>query len=114
MSLRKRRGELRGDTLGDVTSLGGSSSSRMCSLKVRMQGSGSGALSSFEDMLLDVDDGQFLVQFSLFVVLAESFFCSVMSCRLIFSPVNKLPSNTALSLLVSGSGAILCVCAECY
>lgn len=54
MSLRKSRGELRGDTLGDVTSLGGSSSSRMCSLKVRMQGSGSGALSSFEDIVMDV------------------------------------------------------------
>lgn len=57
MSLRKRRGELRGDTLGDVASLGGSSSRRICSLKVRMQGSGSGALSSFDDMLMDVADG---------------------------------------------------------
>lgn len=57
MSLRKRRGELRGDTFGDVASLGGSSSRRMCSLKVRMQGSGSGALSSFADILMDADDG---------------------------------------------------------
>ncbi len=58
MSLRKRRGELRGDILGEVMrllpapSLGGSSSKCMCSLKVRMQGSNSGALSSLDDMVM--------------------------------------------------------------
>lgn len=45
-------GELRGEIFGEVLlfpdSLGGSSSKCMCSLKVRMQDSGSGAVSSFE------------------------------------------------------------------
>lgn len=58
ISLRKRRGELLGDSLGDVAPLlppttpgilGGSSSRCMCSLKVRMQESIS-TLSSLDDM----------------------------------------------------------------
>lgn len=57
-SLRKSRGELRGESLGDVAplfppttpgALGGSSSRCMCSLNVRMQESIS-TLSSFEDI----------------------------------------------------------------
>ncbi|KAJ8392570.1 hypothetical protein AAFF_G00074480 [Aldrovandia affinis] len=51
-SFRKRRGELRGDIFGEVVrfpdGFGGSSSRCMCSLKVRMQESGSGGVSSLE------------------------------------------------------------------
>lgn len=74
-----------------------------------MQGSGSGALSSFDDMLMNMT----ISFLNLCVVLDVLFFFCLKCCRLIFSPMNQLPaSSSALSLSeVSGAGAILRLCA---